>query len=81
MNQFADQFQQFYVGKNLVDELSTPYDKSTIHKAALSFIRYSKRKFELLKACFDSEWLLMKQNSFLFIFMFVQVTWMDRILI
>ena len=63
VNQFADKFQQFYVGKNLVDELSTPYDKSTSHKAALSFIRYSKRKFELLKACFDHEWLLMKKKT------------------
>ena len=81
VNQFVDKFQQFYVGKNLVDELLTLYDNSTSHKATLSFIRYSERKFDLLKACFDREWLLMKHNCFLFIFMFVQVTWMARILI
>ena len=81
VNQFADKFQQFYVGKNLVDEVLTPYDKYASHKATLSFIIYSKRKFDLLKACFDHDWLLMKHNCFLFIFMFVQVTWMARILI
>ena len=81
LNQFADKFQQFYVGKNLLDELSTTYDKFASHKAAISFIKYSKRNFDLLKACFNLEWLLMKQNCLLFIFMFVQVTWMARILI
>jgi len=73
VNQFAEKFQEFYIGKELVDELSTPYDKSASHEAALSYIRYSKNKFELLKACFGREWLLMKRNSFLYIFMFVQM--------
>lgn len=73
VNQFAEKFQELYIGKKLVDELSTPYDKSASHKAALSYIRYSKSKFELLKACFGREWLLMKRNSFLYIFMFVQM--------
>ena len=66
VNHFVDKFQQFYVGKNLVDELLTLYDNSASHKAAISFIKYSKRKFDLLKSCFNHQWLLRKQNCLLF---------------
>ncbi|XP_057870079.1 ABC transporter G family member 36 isoform X2 [Cryptomeria japonica] len=73
VKQFTEKFNQFYMGKNLVEELSIPYDKTSCHKAALSFNKYSISKFELLKVCFDREWLLMKRNSFLYVFMFVQM--------
>lgn len=34
--------------------------------------RYSLPRMELLKACFDKEWLLIKRNSFVYIFKQVQ---------
>eukprot|EP01018_Ginkgo_biloba_P031439 Gb_04571 [translate_table: standard] len=73
VKQFAEKFKQFNVGQKLINELSTPYDKSGSHKAALSFSRYSISKIELLKACFNREWLLMKRNSFLYVFMSAQL--------
>jgi ABC-type multidrug transport system ATPase subunit/ABC-type multidrug transport system permease subunit len=66
--QFSQKFKQFHVGQKLTEELSKPFDKSEGHKAALSFSKYSLRKWELFKACFDREWLLMKRNSFVYVF-------------
>jgi hypothetical protein len=58
----------------LKNELSTPFNKSLGHRAALVFKRYSVSKMELLKACWDKEWLLIKRNSFVYIFKTVQIT-------
>lgn len=57
----------------LENELSIPFDKPRGHKAALVFTRYSIPKMELLKACFDKERLLIKRNSFIYIFKTVQI--------
>ena len=71
--QFSQKFKQFHVGQKLTEELSKPFDKSKGHKAALSFSKYSLRKWELFKACFDREWLLFKRNSFVHIVKATQV--------
>jgi len=52
----------------LTEKLSKPFDKSQGHKVALSFNKYSLGKWELFKACFGREWLLMKRNSFVYVF-------------
>ena len=70
---FSHKFKQFHVGQKLTEELSKPFDKSRGHKDALSFRKYSLRKWELFKACFDREWLLIKRNSFVHIFKETQV--------
>jgi hypothetical protein len=57
----------------LENELSVPYDKVRGHKAALAFQKYSVPKMELLKASFDKEWLLIKRNSFVYVFKTVQI--------
>lgn len=73
VDQLSKLFKSFQVGKNLIEELSKPYEKSQCHKHALSFNKYSLSKWELLKACMEREYLLMKRNSFIYIFKAAQV--------
>lgn len=61
------------MGLRLENELSVPYDKARSHKAALVFKKYSVPMGELVKANFDKEWLLIKRNSFVYIFKTVQI--------
>ncbi|XP_037468082.1 ABC transporter G family member 41-like [Triticum dicoccoides] len=67
VDQFCDKFKASQSGRNLAEELSKPYDKSKGHKNALSFSIYSLSKWDLLKACFARELLLMKRNAFIHI--------------
>ncbi|XP_022979248.1 ABC transporter G family member 35-like [Cucurbita maxima] len=73
VSEFATRFKRFHVGLRLDNELSIPYDKSRGHKAALVFSQNVVPKMELLKACFDKEWLLIKRNSFVYVFKTVQI--------
>lgn len=73
VSEFAKRFKRFHVGLRLENELSVPYDKSRSHNAALVFKKYSVPTMELLKANFDKEWLLIKRNSFVYIFKTVQI--------
>ncbi|KAL5697556.1 ABC transporter G member 36 [Ranunculus cassubicifolius] len=70
---FANRFKRFHVGLRLENELSVPFDKSSSHKAALIFTRYSVAGKKLLAANFDKEWLLIKRNSFVYIFKTAQI--------
>lgn len=72
--EFAKAYKSFHVGKGVANELSIPYDKSKSHPAALTTSKYGLSKKELLKACMDREILLMKRNSFVYIFKLFQVT-------
>nr|GMC51868.1 ABC transporter G family member 35-like [Ipomoea batatas] len=73
VKEFARKFNSFHVGLSLENELSVPYDKSRNHQAALVFKKYTVPVKELLKANFDKEWLLIKRNSFVYIFKTVQI--------
>ncbi|THU63614.1 hypothetical protein C4D60_Mb01t17680 [Musa balbisiana] len=79
VREFADAFQSFHVGRAIGDELSIPYDKSKSHPAALTTTRYGVSKKELLMANIDRELLLMKRNSFVYIFKATQLTIMALI--
>ncbi|KAJ1415870.1 P-loop containing nucleoside triphosphate hydrolase [Sesbania bispinosa] len=68
VKQFAEAFQSFHIGRKLGDELATPFDTSKGHPAALTKNKYGVSKKELLKACVSREFLLMKRNSFVYIF-------------
>ncbi|KAF8400894.1 hypothetical protein HHK36_014197 [Tetracentron sinense] len=72
VTEFSNGFKRYHVGLHLESELSIPYDKSRSHKAALVFTKYSVPKMDLLKASFAKEWLLIKRNSFVYIFKTVQ---------
>jgi len=72
--EFAEAFQSFHVGRKLASELATPFDRSQNHPAALTTEKYGVGPKEFLKACFSREYLLMKRNSFVYIFKLFQVS-------
>ncbi|XP_042517441.1 pleiotropic drug resistance protein 1-like isoform X2 [Macadamia integrifolia] len=74
VDEFVQAFRSFHVGRRLGDELAIPYDKKLSHPAALSTDKYGVSKKELLKACVARELLLMKRNSFVYVFKMVQLT-------
>ncbi|XP_045794549.1 pleiotropic drug resistance protein 1-like [Trifolium pratense] len=77
--EFSDAFQSFHVGIRLGDELGTEFDKSKSHPSALTTKKYGVGKLELYKACLSREYLLMKRNSFVYIFKLGQVCIMAMI--
>ncbi|KAE9586977.1 putative xenobiotic-transporting ATPase [Lupinus albus] len=76
VKEFADAFQSFHIGQKLGDELATPFDTSKGHPAVLTKNMYGVSKKELLKACVSREFLLMKRNSFVYIFKMWQLFFM-----
>ncbi|KAF2301516.1 hypothetical protein GH714_025383 [Hevea brasiliensis] len=79
VKEFAEAFQSFHVGQGLSGELSTPFDKAKSHPAALATKKYGVSNIQLLKACFSRELLLMKRNSFVYIFKLTQLTIMAMV--
>ncbi|KAL7184870.1 hypothetical protein ACSBR2_026922 [Camellia fascicularis] len=77
--EFVQRFHSLDIGQKLYDELGTPYDKNKAHPAALVTKKYGISNKDLFKACLAREWLLMKRNSFLYIFKTTQITIMSII--
>lgn len=73
VKEFSEAFQSFHVGRKLGDELAIPFDRTKSHPDSLTTDRYGVSKKMLLKACVDRELLLMKRNSFVYIFKEIQV--------
>ncbi|KAK4274401.1 hypothetical protein QN277_017626 [Acacia crassicarpa] len=73
---FVEDFQSFHIGQRLKDELANPFDRTKCHPAALTTKKYGVSKKELLRACFSREFLLMKRNSFVYIFKATQLTYL-----
>ncbi|XP_031274838.1 pleiotropic drug resistance protein 3-like isoform X2 [Pistacia vera] len=73
IDMFCRKFEESSLGKKLQEDLSMPFDKSKSHKDALSFDMYSISKWQLFKACMSREFLLMKRNSFIYVFKIVQI--------
>ncbi|KAK1602663.1 hypothetical protein QYE76_027183 [Lolium multiflorum] len=74
VKEFAEAFQSFHVGQAIKSELAVPFDKSRSHPAALKTSKYGASMKELLKANINREILLMKRNSFVYIFKATQLT-------
>lgn len=72
-NDFVKNFKTSSFGKKLDQELSKPADKTELQKSALSFSTYSLNRLDLFRACMSREWLLMKRNSFVYLFKSAQV--------
>ncbi|XP_074286370.1 ABC transporter G family member 32-like [Silene latifolia] len=70
---FAEAFTSFRLGNELLRELANPVDRRYIHPSALSNSTYGVKRVELLKIGFSWQTLLMKRNSFLFIFKYIQL--------
>ncbi|KAK7284890.1 hypothetical protein RJT34_19644 [Clitoria ternatea] len=77
--EFVLAFKSFNIGEQLATEIGVPYDKSRTHPTALVKDKYGISNWELLKACFAREWLLMKRSSFVYIFKTTQITIMSII--
>ena len=77
--EFVKGFKSFHAGQRLESDLKVPYDKSKTHRAALVKRKYGISNWELLKACFAREWLLMKRNAFIYAFKGAQITVMSII--
>ncbi|CAM6029266.1 unnamed protein product [Sphagnum balticum] len=74
VREFAEAYQQFFIGAEMKQELAVPYPKEQSHKAALSTEKYSVTNKDLLKANFGKQWLLMKRNAIVYIFMVLQIS-------
>ncbi|RVW28976.1 Pleiotropic drug resistance protein 1 [Vitis vinifera] len=73
VKEFSEAFQSFHIGRKVADELASPFDKAKSHPAALTTKKYCVRKKELLDANMSREYLLMKRNSFVYIFKLTQL--------
>ncbi|GMN39375.1 hypothetical protein TIFTF001_008608 [Ficus carica] len=72
--EFVNGFKSFHIGQQLDTDFKVPYVKSKAPKNALVREKYGISNWELFTACFSREWLLMKRNSFVYIFKTVQIT-------
>ena len=79
VSEFVQAFSSFHIGQQIATELGFPYDKSIILPGTLVTEKYGISNWELFKACFSREWLLMKRNSFVYIFKTTQMTIMSTI--
>lgn len=77
--EFVRGFSSFHVGRRLSEDVRIPFDKNSAHPAALVKEKYGISNKELFKAGFAREWLLMKRNSFVYIFKTTQITIMATI--
>ncbi|XP_078428059.1 ABC transporter G family member 39-like isoform X2 [Wolffia australiana] len=73
IKEFAEGFDSFHVGRQLKEELRTPFDRERSHPSALSTSTYGVSKIELLKACASAELLLMRRNWFVYVFKLLQL--------
>ncbi|KAG8053220.1 hypothetical protein GUJ93_ZPchr0001g29933 [Zizania palustris] len=73
VSKFSEAFKTFVIGKRLHGELAIPYNRNRNHPAALSTSNYGVRRLELLKSNFQWQRLLMKRNSFIYVFKFIQL--------
>ncbi|KAI8531791.1 hypothetical protein RHMOL_Rhmol11G0163000 [Rhododendron molle] len=72
VDMFSKKFKESTYGKKLDEELSQPFIESC-HKNASSFGMYSLSKWALFRACMSREWLLMRRNSFVYVFRLIQL--------
>ncbi|GLT81708.1 hypothetical protein SLE2022_001440 [Rubroshorea leprosula] len=80
VSEIANAFKSSRFGKCLESTLAHPYDKSGSHPSALSRKKISISKWELFKACFSRELLLIRRHRFLYIFRTLQVTFVGFVM-
>lgn len=72
-SEFAEAFKNSKLGKHLKLELNGSYDKSQTHPLALAKTKFAASKWELFRACFARERLLISRHKFLYVFRTCQV--------
>ncbi|KAL7099781.1 hypothetical protein ACP275_09G107200 [Erythranthe tilingii] len=73
VSEFVEAFKSFHIGRRLNENLASPFDKTKSHPAALTTRKYGTTTKELLRICSIREILLMKRNSFVYIFKILQM--------
>nr|XP_043609157.1 ABC transporter G family member 32-like isoform X2 [Erigeron canadensis] len=73
VEKFVEAFQSNFLGSSLSRELAIPFDRRHNHPAALSTSTYGVKKMRLLKNSFSWQMLLLKRESFIYIFRFLQL--------
>uniref|UniRef100_M4D8I7 ABC transporter domain-containing protein n=1 Tax=Brassica campestris TaxID=3711 RepID=M4D8I7_BRACM len=68
IDSFIERFKKSELGLQQQEELSKTLEKSQAQKDALCSRKYSLSNWEMLKACSRREFLLMKRNSFVYVF-------------
>ncbi|CAH2079072.1 unnamed protein product [Thlaspi arvense] len=68
IDSFIERFKNSDIGLQLQEKVSKSYEKSQSQKDALCFKKYSLSNWEMLKDCSRREFLLMKRNSFVYVF-------------
>ncbi|KAK4772799.1 hypothetical protein SAY86_014574 [Trapa natans] len=73
VGKFAEAFRLYTAGKLLSRKMDIPFDRRYNHPAALATSLYGMKRRELLKISFNWQLLLMKRNSFIYVFKFIQL--------
>ncbi|XP_024966212.1 pleiotropic drug resistance protein 3-like [Cynara cardunculus var. scolymus] len=66
-------FKESNLGTEVNEDISKPFTRLPSHENAISCNVYSLSKWSLFRACMSREILLMKRNSFVYIFKFIQL--------
>ncbi|RDX92405.1 Pleiotropic drug resistance protein 2, partial [Mucuna pruriens] len=74
VSEFVAYFHNYSIGQQLDEKIQVPFDPDESHRTTLVKEKYGISKWELFKACFSREWLLMKRNYFVYIFKTFQIT-------
>ncbi|KAI3676032.1 hypothetical protein L1987_85628 [Smallanthus sonchifolius] len=69
----SQKFKESYLGKEINDDISKPFMRLQNHENAICFHMYSLSNWALFRTCMSREILLMKRNSFLYIYKTVQL--------
>ncbi|KAL6563035.1 drug-responsive transcription factor pdr3 [Orobanche hederae] len=70
---FSTKFKESHHVCKLTKELSAPFDNSKSQNNSLNFSAYSLKRWALFRACMSKELLLMRRNSFIYVFKSVQL--------
>nr|GEX58236.1 ABC transporter G family member 31 [Tanacetum cinerariifolium] len=73
VSKISKAYENSIYGRSLKSSLSIPFDKSKSQVSALRKRQYGVSKWNIFQACFSSEYLLIKRQSFLYIFKTIQV--------
>ncbi|KAK9673340.1 hypothetical protein RND81_12G161600 [Saponaria officinalis] len=73
VDDFCEKFRASPIGMSLLEEVSQSHVKTEADENAIAFCKFSLPKWELFKACLSREFLLMRRNSFIYIFKTLQL--------
>ncbi|KAG6554605.1 hypothetical protein Mapa_003623 [Marchantia paleacea] len=79
VKEMAAAFKAYHVGTNMISNLNIPFDKSTSHKAALTFDSQSLSKRQIFKTVLHREVLMMKRNPLVWFFRLWQIAFIGLI--